>query len=58
MPGVSKPSWPRCASRERICLIGPWTTTHNRSVVTIAGKPEAVIESAVQGAGKASSLST
>lgn len=29
---------------------------HNRSVVTIAGAPEAVVESAVRGAGKASEL--
>ena len=27
---------------------------HNRSVVTIAGAPEAVVEAAVRGAGKAS----
>ena len=29
---------------------------HNRSVVTVAGAPEAVVESAVRGAGKAASL--
>src|ERR1700744_4472464 len=29
---------------------------HNRSVVTIAGAPEAVVESAVRGAGKAAEL--
>ncbi len=29
---------------------------HNRSVVTIAGKPSAVVESAVRGAGKAAEL--
>lgn len=29
---------------------------HNRSVVTVAGDPEAVVESAVRGAGKAASL--
>ncbi|QNI35438.1 glutamate formimidoyltransferase [Edaphobacter albus] len=31
-------------------------TAHNRSVVTIAGQPEAVMESAVRGAGKAAEL--
>jgi glutamate formiminotransferase len=31
-------------------------TAHNRSVVTIAGQPEAVVESAVRGAGKAAEL--
>jgi glutamate formiminotransferase len=31
-------------------------TAHNRSVVTIAGPPEAVVESAVRGAGKAAEL--
>ncbi len=31
-------------------------SAHNRSVVTIAGEPEAVIESAVRGAGKAAEL--
>lgn len=31
-------------------------TDHNRSVVTIAGAPEAVVESAVRGAGKAAEL--
>src|SRR5665213_3251800 len=29
---------------------------HNRSVVTIAGSPDAVVESAVRGAGKAAEL--
>jgi len=29
---------------------------HNRSVVTIAGTPEAVVEAAVRGAGKAAEL--
>src|SRR5580693_8589360 len=29
---------------------------HNRSVVTIAGSPEAVVEAAVRGAGKAAQL--
>ena len=29
---------------------------HNRSVVTIAGVPEAVVESAIRGAGKAAEL--
>jgi glutamate formiminotransferase / 5-formyltetrahydrofolate cyclo-ligase len=35
-----------------------WTmdTDHNRSVVTIAGEPSAVVESAVRGAGKAAEL--
>jgi glutamate formiminotransferase len=31
-------------------------TAHNRSVVTIAGSPQAVVESAVRGAGKAAEL--
>jgi glutamate formiminotransferase len=31
-------------------------TAHNRSVVTIAGSPEAVVESAARGAGKAAEL--
>ena len=31
-------------------------TAHNRSVVTVAGPPEAVVESAVRGAGKAAEL--
>lgn len=31
-------------------------TAHNRSVVTIAGQPEAVVESAARGAGKAAEL--
>jgi glutamate formiminotransferase len=35
-----------------------WTmdTDHNRSVVTIAGEPSAVVESAIRGAGKAAEL--
>jgi glutamate formiminotransferase len=31
-------------------------TAHNRSVVTIAGSPDAVVESAIRGAGKAAEL--
>src|SRR5580765_622765 len=31
-------------------------TDHNRSVVTIAGEPAAVVEAAVRGAGKAADL--
>src|SRR6516162_5458756 len=31
-------------------------TDHNRSIVTIAGEPAAVLESAVRGAGKAAEL--
>ncbi len=43
VPGVSLLDW--SADRD-----------HNRSVVTIAGAPEAVVEAAVQGAGKAAQL--
>ncbi len=43
VPGVSLLDW--SADRD-----------HNRSVVTVAGAPEAVVESAVRGAGKAASL--
>ena len=43
VPGVSLLDW--SADRD-----------HNRSVVTIAGTPEAVVESAVRGAGKAAEL--
>ena len=43
IPGVSLLDW--SADRD-----------HNRSVVTIAGTPEAVVEAAVQGAGKAAQL--
>lgn len=43
VPGVSLLDW--SADRD-----------HNRSVVTIAGAPEAVVESAVRGAGKAAEL--
>lgn len=40
-----------------VCLLD-WSADadHNRSVVTIAGPPEAVVEAAVRGAGKASQL--
>lgn len=40
-----------------VCLLD-WSADrdHNRSVVTVAGPPEAVVESAVRGAGKAASL--
>jgi glutamate formiminotransferase len=42
---------------ERVCLLD-WSmdSDHNRSVVTIAGTPEAVIQAAVQAAGKAAEL--
>ena len=43
VPGVSLLDW--SADRD-----------HNRSVVTVAGAPEAVVESAVRGAGKAAEL--
>ena len=40
-----------------VCLLD-WSADpdHNRSVVTVAGPPEAVVESAVRGAGKAAEL--
>ena len=40
-----------------VCLLD-WSADrdHNRSVVTVAGAPDAVVESAVRGAGKAASL--
>ncbi len=40
-----------------VCLLD-WSSDpdHNRSVVTIAGPPDAVVEAAVRGAGKASQL--
>jgi glutamate formiminotransferase len=42
---------------EGVCLLD-WSmdSDHNRSVVTIAGEPSAVVESAVRGAGKAAEL--
>ncbi len=47
----------RAMSVEGVSLLD-WSADvdHNRSVVTIAGPPEAVVEAAVRGAGKASQL--
>lgn len=64
VPNFSEGSDPRCVEAivAAMCVEGvhllDWSmdADHNRSVVTIAGAPAAVVESAVRGAGRAAEL--
>ncbi len=64
VPNFSEGSDPRCVEAivAAMCVEGvhllDWSmdADHNRSVVTIAGAPAAVVEAAVRGAGKAAEL--